>query len=121
MLVFISNVFKGIFTLLGSHSKVAAMSIDKKRGRQAALIFSFQHFLDRCSFEKRPERKKLTKAQHTFAMALFPRSSKGLDLWEKLFEPAVTVSGDQQMAKHEHDRMAVGNQDIEKSQVRHKG
>ena len=63
----------------------------------------------------------MTKAEHTFAIALFPRGSQRLDMWQRLFEPVVTVSVDQQMAKHEHDRMAVGNEDIEKSQVRNKG
>ena len=63
----------------------------------------------------------MTEAQHTFAIALFSWGSRRLSLGQRLFEPAVTVSVDQQMAKHEHDGMAVGNQDIEKSQVRYKG
>ena len=94
-----------------------------QKKRQPALSFLFQHFLDRCPFDKRPKKrkKKEKKARHTIATALFPRGSRRLDLWQKLFEPAVAVSVDQQMAKHEHDRMAVGNEDIDKSQVRYKG
>ena len=63
----------------------------------------------------------MPKARHTLAIVLFPRGSRRLGLWQRLFELEVTVSVDQQMAKHEHDWVAVGNQDIEKSQVRYKG
>ena len=62
-----------------------------------------------------------TKAQQTFAIALFLRGSRTLNKSHRLNEPAVTVSLDQQMAKHKHDGMAVGNEDIEKSQVRYIG
>ena len=67
------------------------------------------------------KKKVMKKAQHTLAIALFPRGSRTLDKWQRLIEPEVTVSVDQQMAKHKHDGMAVGNEDIEKSQVRYKG
>ena len=60
-----------------------------------------------------------------FTFEIFPRGFQRRDFWTRafwtLFEPAVTVSVDQQMAKHEHDRMAVGNRDVEKSHVRYKG
>ena len=63
----------------------------------------------------------MTKTIHTSGIAPIPRGSRRLDMRQRLFEPAVTVSVDQQLAKHKHDGMAVGNEDIEKSQVRYKG
>ena len=58
---------------------------------------------------------------HTLGIAPISRGSRRLDMSQRLFKPAVTVSVDQQMAKHKHDGMAVSNEDIEKSQVCYKG
>ena len=96
-------------------SNSETLDIGRKRGSQPSISFFNSSWIDGHSTTK-----NMTKSQQTFAILLFPRGSQRLDMWQRLFEPAVTVSVNQQMAKHKHDGMAVGNEDIEKSQVRYK-